>query len=79
MAERELAAFLSSVTELFGAEQANLSAADWLDELEAINHLPASTREWRLISVNVSARLAGRMKASSINRIIASPTLAHAG
>ena len=63
MAERELAAFFSAVTELFGSEQANLSAKDWLDELASINDLPASTREWRLLSVNVSARLASRVNA----------------
>ena len=67
MAERELAAFVSAVTELFGAEQAKLSAEDWLHELAAINCLPASTREWRLISVNVSARLANRVEASCLS------------
>lgn len=62
MAQLELAAFLSAVTELFGREQAMLSAKDWLQEL-ADNDLPASTREWRRITVNVSARLAGRVNA----------------
>ena len=33
MAERELGAFISAVTELFGTEQARLAAEDWLDEL----------------------------------------------
>jgi hypothetical protein len=75
MAEQELAAFLSAVTELFGSEQARLSAEDWLQEL-ALNRLPASKREWRLISVNVSSRLASRVNASSIST--ASRTLAHA-
>ena len=36
-AERELAAFIGAVTELFGAEQARLSAQYWLGELEWIN------------------------------------------
>jgi hypothetical protein len=63
MAEQELAAFFSAVTELFGSEQAQLSAEDWLHELLAIsiNDLPASTREWRLLTVKVSARLASRL------------------
>jgi hypothetical protein len=35
MAERELSAFLSVVTELYGAEQARISAEDWIDEFES--------------------------------------------
>src|SRR5260370_32196470 len=61
MAERELAAFFSAVTDLFGSEQARLSVEDWLDELAAMNGLPASTRELRWITVEVSARLASRV------------------
>jgi len=61
MAEQELAAFFSAVKELFGSEQAKLSAEDWLRELAAINCLPASTREWRSLTVNVSTRLARRV------------------
>jgi len=30
MAERELSAFFNAVTQLFGSEQAELSAEDWL-------------------------------------------------
>jgi hypothetical protein len=63
IAERELAAFLRTVTELFGAEQARLSAEDWLRELMAINDLPASVREWRMFTVNASSRLASRANA----------------
>ena len=47
MAERELSAFFNAITELFGSEQAELSAEDWLHELIEIDGLPASTREWR--------------------------------
>jgi hypothetical protein len=61
IAERELGAFFSAVTELFGSEQAEHSAEDWLDELEATNCLPASTREWRLITAKVATRLANRV------------------
>jgi hypothetical protein len=32
MAERGLSALIRAVTELFGPEQAKLSAEDWLDE-----------------------------------------------
>jgi hypothetical protein len=63
IAEQELVAFFSAVRELFGSELAKLSAEDWLHELAAINGLPASTREWRLLTINVSARLASRVNA----------------
>ena len=66
MAERELAAFFSAVADLFGSEQAEHSADDWLHELTKIDRLPASAREWRLITARVSAQLANRVKASSL-------------
>jgi hypothetical protein len=77
MAEQELAAFFRAVSELFGSEQAQLSAEDWLQELLAINDLPASTREWRLLTVNASARLARRVSTSSVSTPF--PTLAYTG
>ena len=64
-AERELAAFFNAVSRLLGSEQAELSAEDWLKELMASNHLPASARQWRLLTVKVLARLASRANASS--------------
>jgi hypothetical protein len=66
MAERELSAFFSAVTELFGSKQAELAAEDWLQELVEIDGLPASNREWRLITSKVSTRLASRVSASSL-------------
>ena len=63
MAERELSAFFNAVRETFGPEQAELSAEDWLHELTASDGLPASTRQWRLITTKVSTRLARRMNA----------------
>jgi hypothetical protein len=65
MAERELSAFFHAVTQSFGAQQAELSAEDWLQELMEIDCLPATTREWRLITAKVSTRLASRVLASS--------------
>ena len=61
MAERELSAFFTAVTELFGSEQAEASAEDWLRELIACDDLPASTREWRTLTVSAAARLASRV------------------
>ena len=43
MAELELSAFISAVKELHGPEQAQLSAVDWLDELELMDSQPGST------------------------------------
>jgi hypothetical protein len=66
MAERELSAFFHAVSQLFGPEQAGISAEDWLHELIEIDRLPASTREWRLITAKASTRLASRMNASCL-------------
>ena len=67
MAERELGAFISAVTELFGSEQARLATEDWLDELVLMETLPGLTsRDWRSITIAASARLANRVNASSL-------------
>jgi len=61
LAERELASFIGAVKELFGPEQALLSAEDWLDESELMDSPPRSTsRNWRAVTVAASARLANR-------------------
>ena len=67
MAERELSAFFDAVTQSFGSEQAELSAEDWLRELIEIDALPASAREWRLITAKASTRLASRVSASFLS------------
>ncbi len=62
LAERELSAFISAVTELFGPEQAKLSTEDWLDESELMDSPPRSTsRDWRAVTVAASARVANRL------------------
>ncbi len=60
-AERELSAFFGAVTELFGPDEARLSAEDWMDEMNQIESLPASFREWRSITIKAAARLASRV------------------
>ena len=62
MAGRELAAFMRAVTKLFDAEQARLSAEDWLDESELVDS-PArsSSRDWRAVTAAAAARLADRL------------------
>jgi hypothetical protein len=66
IAEREFVAFFNTVKELFGSELAELSAEDWLQELDATTCLPTSTRDWRRITLNVLKRLATRLNASCI-------------
>ncbi len=62
MAEQELAAFFRAVRELFGLNQAGLSAEDWLHELTAMNGLPTSAQEWRRLTIKVAAQLASRVE-----------------
>jgi hypothetical protein len=72
MAERELSAFIRAVTELFGSEQARLSAEEWLDELASMDCLPGLTsRDWRAVTIAALARLA-----KSGERLEAEDTLA---
>ena len=66
MAERELSAFFNAAAQLFGPEQAELSAEDWLHELIEIDGLPTSAYECRLITTKVLTRLADRVTASSL-------------
>jgi hypothetical protein len=74
-AERELASFIGAVTELFGSEQARLSADDWLDESELMDSLPRSTsRDWRAVTVAASAQLASRLTAAQDRRELAAST-----
>jgi hypothetical protein len=62
-AERELGAFISAVTELYGAEQARLSAIDWLEQIEYSNNVPGSTsQEWRLVTVRAAVYLVYRLR-----------------
>jgi hypothetical protein len=62
IAERELSAFIRAVTQLFGSEEARLSAEDWLDESELMDSPPLSTsRNWRAVTIAASARLANRL------------------
>ena len=65
MAERELSAFFTAVTEMFGSEEAEISAEDWLRELTASADLPATAREWRTLTITAAAQLANRVNASN--------------
>jgi hypothetical protein len=75
LTERELASFIGAVKELFGPEQALLSADDWLDESELMDCPPRSTsRDWRAVTVAASARLANRVTGARDRRTPGSST-----
>jgi len=65
LAERELAAFARAVKELFGPEQAHVSATEWVDQLESLNWTATpGIADFRRITTAVSARLAHRQLSS---------------
>lgn len=69
LAERELSAFIGAVTELFGSEQARLSAQDWLDESNFIESQARATLQgWLAVTVAASARLARRIEGGQHRR-----------
>lgn len=68
-AEQELNAFFKAVMNLFGQEQAELSADDWLNEFTTTKVLPASLHEWRKITLKACARLAARVGAPYNNYV----------
>jgi hypothetical protein len=69
IAEREFSAFISAVKELFGPEQAQLSAVDWLDVSELMDIQSRSTsRDWRAVTIAAAARLANRTNAGPHDR-----------
>ena len=61
-ARREFEEFTRAVAELFGPDQARLSAEDWLNEVALKGSLPAPrSHEWRLVTLAALTRLAIRM------------------
>jgi hypothetical protein len=69
IAERQLSAFIRAVTQLFGSEEAKLSAEEWLDESELMDSPPLSTsRNRRAVTIAVSARLANRLAVAQHRR-----------
>ena len=58
LAEHELSAFLHAIKQMFGPEQAKLSAESWLRQLIESDGLPASANEWRSITIKAATSLA---------------------
>jgi hypothetical protein len=68
LAERELYSFIAAVTELYGPEQAKVSAEDWLDEADVMDSPPRSeARDWRSVTIAASARLASRVNERGVS------------
>ena len=62
--------FIAAVTELYGPEEATLSANEWLDESELMDSPPRSEmRDWRAVTIAASARLADRFKSRGVKGI----------
>jgi hypothetical protein len=80
MAEREFWAFISAVKELHGPDHAQLSAVDWLDELELRDSQPRSTSQhWRAVTIAASARLANRLNGGPHDQSFAEDVVSYEG
>jgi hypothetical protein len=60
-AERELGSFFTAVKQLYGPEQAEIAASDWLQELQAMSDFAGATPNWRQLTINAAKRLALRV------------------
>jgi hypothetical protein len=62
-AEKELSAFFAAVHQLFGAEQAQKAAENWIEELEELDwSSEASVIDWRRVTIAAVARFVRRDK-----------------
>jgi hypothetical protein len=60
-AEKELSAFFAAVHQLFGAEQAQQAAENWIQELQDLDwSSEASVIDWRRVTIAAAARFVGR-------------------
>ena len=65
-AERELGAFVSAVTDLYGVDQARIASEDWILALEMMDVVPElSNRSWRTLTIISASRLAERLNPAS--------------
>lgn len=61
-AEKELAAFVAAVSELFGPEQSLQAAEDWIDELELLEWPTGSARpDFRQVTIGAASRFSQRI------------------
>ena len=62
IAEKELAAFVAAVSELFGPEQSLEAAADWIEELGQLEWSTGNARpDFRQVTIAGASRLSRRI------------------
>lgn len=67
IAEKELAAFVAAVSELFGTEQSLQAAEDWMEELGLMDWPTGETiPDFRQVTIAAAARLSRRVNALDI-------------
>jgi hypothetical protein len=64
-AERELGAFMSAVSDMFGMDHARRAAHDWLDEFEKSGKLPETERDFETVTIAAAVRVATRMNSGA--------------
>ena len=70
MAEKEIAAFVSAVSELFGSTEAQQSAEDWM---AIVTLMFCQTRganpDWRRVTITAAGRLASRVNSRTLGAL----------
>jgi hypothetical protein len=67
--ERELAAFIRSVTESFGVEQARVATEDWLEAVTLLDcDSPRPSHSWRLITIAATTQFVHRVTMPSSDK-----------
>ncbi len=65
LGEREFAAFIRTVTELFGADRARIAAEDWLEAVTLLDcESPRPSHSWRLVTIAATTRFLDRLIAT---------------
>src|SRR5258708_36146971 len=67
MAEKELAAFVSAVRELFGSTEAQQSAGDWIEIVTLMScQTPGASPDWRRGTMTAAGRLTRRVNSRTL-------------
>ncbi len=62
LGERELVAFIGSVTELFGADQARAAAEDWLEAIAFLDcYSSRPSHSWQLVTIAATTKFLNRV------------------
>ena len=70
MAEKELAAFVSAVRELFGSTEAQQSAEDWIEIVTLMScQTPGASPDWRRVTITAAGRLTRRVNSRTLGAL----------